>query len=180
MKRAKEKIREVFELQREYDKMVFAVHGGSYENIMCMNGKIGDCPWKFALMDEVGELIHEIKKSWCWWKFSQKPMDREKVLEELIDVWHFVFMKICYMEEKHGYGFESFAKGLDEGLAVMPVRPAFSDLIHYATLFTLIDCYCVGQLLGQITAYCGFTLDECVEAYKEKNAVNRQRLKDGY
>ena len=37
----------------------------------------------FALIDEIGELVHELKGDWCWWKATQKPVDRNKVLEEL-------------------------------------------------------------------------------------------------
>ena len=36
----------------------------------------------------LGELTHELKGD--WWKKSQKPVDRKRVLEELVDVYHFV------------------------------------------------------------------------------------------
>ena len=28
-----------------------------------------------AILDEVGELTHELKANWCWWKKSQAPVD---------------------------------------------------------------------------------------------------------
>ena len=36
-----------------------------------------------ATLDEIGEFTHELKGDWCWWKKSQEPVDRNKVLEEL-------------------------------------------------------------------------------------------------
>lgn len=43
-----------------------------------------------AILDEIGELTHELKGEWCWWKKTQAPVDDEKVLGELVDIWHFV------------------------------------------------------------------------------------------
>lgn len=44
---------------------------------------------KIAYLDEVGELIHELKPLWCYWKKSQKEVDKKRVLEELADCLHF-------------------------------------------------------------------------------------------
>ena len=44
---------------------------------------------KIAYLDEVGELIHELKPLWCYWKKSQKEVDKQRVLEELADCLHF-------------------------------------------------------------------------------------------
>ena len=43
---------------------------------------------QLAIIDELGELTHELKGNWCWWKKTQKPVDRKRVLEELVDVYH--------------------------------------------------------------------------------------------
>ena len=32
----------------------------------------------FAILDEVGELTHELKANWCWWKKTQAPVDEKK------------------------------------------------------------------------------------------------------
>lgn len=45
-----------------------------------------------ATLDEIGEFTHELKGDWCWWKKSQEPVDRNKALEELADVFHFVLI----------------------------------------------------------------------------------------
>lgn len=44
---------------------------------------------QIAYLDEVGELIHELKPLWCYWKKSQKEVDKQRVLEELADCLHF-------------------------------------------------------------------------------------------
>ena len=45
-----------------------------------------------ATLDEIGEFTHELKGDWCWWKKSQEPVDRNKALEELADIFHFVLI----------------------------------------------------------------------------------------
>ena len=51
--------------------------------------KIDTALIKIAYLDEVGELIHELKPIWCYWKKSQKEVDKQRVLEELADCLHF-------------------------------------------------------------------------------------------
>ena len=44
---------------------------------------------KVAYLDEVGELIHELKPLWCYWKKNNKEVNKRRVLEELSDCLHF-------------------------------------------------------------------------------------------
>lgn len=44
---------------------------------------------KIAYLDEVGELVHELKPLWCYWKKNNKEVDKQRVLEELSDCLHF-------------------------------------------------------------------------------------------
>ena len=62
------------------------------ESIMSAYGltEIDEEKLSFAILDEVGELTHELKGNWCWWKKTQAPVDDKKVLGELVDIWHFV------------------------------------------------------------------------------------------
>ena len=50
---------------------------------------------KVAYLDEVGELIHELKPLWCYWKKDNKPVDKRRVLEELSDCLH---LSTCMVE----------------------------------------------------------------------------------
>ena len=54
---------------------------------------------KIAYLDEVGELIHELKPLWCYWKKSQKEVDKQRVLEELADCLHFALSYELNREE---------------------------------------------------------------------------------
>ena len=51
--------------------------------------KIDTALIKIAYLDEVGELIHELKPIWCYWNKSQKEVDKHRDLEELADCLHF-------------------------------------------------------------------------------------------
>ena len=66
-----------------------------------------------ATLDEIGEFTHELKGDWCWWKKSQEPVNRNKALEELADVFHFVLIyelfygKRTYLDNPE-YNLESY------------------------------------------------------------------------
>lgn len=74
----------MFKLQDTYDKEVYAAYTEdqkpSADQILR------------AILDELGEVNHEDKASFCWWKKTQKPVDNEKLLEEIADLMHFVLM----------------------------------------------------------------------------------------
>ena len=74
-----EHLKELLEMQRVLDENIYTTHNVEYDEEKTY----------LALIDEIGELNHELKAEWCWWKKTVKPVDREKVLEELVDVWHF-------------------------------------------------------------------------------------------
>ena len=83
-----EKLKEMLEMQRVLDANIYETHGVEYDEEKTY----------MALFDELGELNHELKPTWCWWKKTVKPLDREKVLEELVDVWHFA-LSIFYHKD---------------------------------------------------------------------------------
>lgn len=156
-------------MQRKLDGEIFKAHGLiGYEGISAERLDL-------ALFDEIGELIHEIKSRWCWWKNHQEPEDRKKVLEELVDVVHFVLMKLlkCGAEEVlREPDFVSF----------IPAGDKLAEF--YSGVIRLVDL-CYGPLdwqfgLFEMAHALGFTWSEVYEAYKAKNAVNYRRAKEGY
>lgn len=44
---------------------------------------------RISYFDELGELTHEMKPNWNWWKIKNAPIDIPRVREELSDVLHF-------------------------------------------------------------------------------------------
>lgn len=49
---------------------------------------------QMAYLDELGELIHELKPKWSWWKKpgGSKTVDPEQVVGEAADLLHFVLI----------------------------------------------------------------------------------------
>ena len=76
-----ELVKEMLRMQESLDQKIMKAHDLKSISKQQLN---------MAILDEVGELTHELKGNWCWWKFTQKPVNIEKVLGELVDVWHFV------------------------------------------------------------------------------------------
>lgn len=133
---------------------------------------------ELAIIDELGELTHELKGDWCWWKKTQKPVDRKRVLEELVDVYHFVMtyelaclctyndMSITHIFNEYKFEINHFDELKGERLDYL-----ISDISA--------TCDKMGNLL-KLTKYLGFTMDEVYQEYLNKNKINYERLKNGY
>lgn len=165
-----ELIKEMLQMQAKLDKAIM----DEYELTEIDEEKL-----RMAILDEVGELTHELKGEWCWWKKTQAPVDMGKVLGELVDVWHFV---LSYQNHFNS-GEESLIRFSDEKYSVdvhlrrlrgkeilLPVE--LSNLAKYKLVII--------TSLITITEYLGFTIEQVYQAYCEKNKVNYQRLKEGY
>ena len=131
---------------------------------------------RMAILDEVGELTHELKGNWCWWKKTQAHVDDKKVLGELVDVWHFVLSW-----QNH------FKDGIINACTVVRSSKKILNLIKtkkYRLSEELSDLvaweFFKVEILIAITEYLGFTVEQVYEAYCNKNKVNYQRLKEGY
>lgn len=98
-----EMIKDMLERQKRHDAEVFKKHKIT---------SVSRQQLESALFDELGELMHAQKADWCWWKFTQEPVDVDKVIEEYIDVVHFALM----YEIKFG-----------EILKVIDYKPLFGD-----------------------------------------------------
>lgn len=134
---------------------------------------------RFAIIDEVGELTHELKGNWCWWKKTQAPVDRKKVLGELVDIWHFVLSW-----QNH---FKDGEEGMINARAVVRNSKRILNLIktkEYRLSEELSDLVawelCKVERLIAITEYLGFTIKDVYQAYCDKNKINYRRLENGY
>lgn len=164
-----ELIKEMLPMQSKLDTSIMNAYGLT---------EINKENLKMAILDEVGELTHELKANWCWWKKTQAPVDDKKVLGELVDVWHFV---LSY-QNHFNYG----EKGIENTCMVernskkvlnllknneLSLAEAFSDLVSWE--------FKVERLIA-ITEYIGFTIEQVYFAYCGKNKINYQRLENGY
>lgn len=165
-----ELIKEMLQMQAKLDESIMNEYG--------LN-EIDEENLRMAILDEVGELTHELKGSWCWWKKTQAPVDDKKVLGELVDVWHFV---LSY--QNHFNGGEN---GILNDLIFEKTSDNILNLLmtnEYKLSETLTDLatwnFHKMERLVAISEYLGFTVEQVYEAYCDKNKVNYQRLKEGY
>lgn len=181
----KKELSEIAELQMTYDKAVFDKFESEWNACKC----------HLALIDEIGEVNHELKKLWCYWKESQSKVDRKKLLEELSDCLHFAMS--YYINESLPYSVLNYAHTADtledwvDNLAhaiVMEIEPnsylsGFSlekyrnEVEHIISFRSAVD---LPLGVFAIAKLCGFSFDELIKAYKEKNKINWERLENGY
>lgn len=157
-------------------KVMFTLQKALNENILKEFGEdsMTEEKLELAIIDELGELTHELKGNWCWWKKTQPPVNRQRVLEELVDVYHFV-MTWELMRSPCGvrsilsscnFHIEMFGRGVSGRL---------SDFIGDITFYTIK----LVPLL-ELTEKLGFSFDEVYQEYLNKNKINYERLKNGY
>lgn len=165
-----ELIKEMLPMQAKLDKSIMSAYGLT---------EINKENLRMAILDEVGELTHELKGDWCWWKKTQAPVDDKKVLGELVDIWHFV---LSY-QNHFNFGKETLLSFLDE----VEISDRFLERFRegYLTLpialTLLVSCgNSIIEMLIAITEYIGFTIEQVYEAYCGKNKINYQRLESGY
>ena len=151
------------------------------ESIMSAYGltEIDEENLRMAILDEVGELTHELKGNWCWWKKTQAPVDMGKVLGELVDIWHFV---LSY-QNHFNFGEEARLSYLNEeelsSGTLKRLRTKKNNLPKVLTRLVIFESSIIPMLIA-ITEYLGFTIEQVYEAYGDKNKINYQRLKEGY
>lgn len=163
-------IKEMLQMQKKLDEAIMEEYGLT---------EIDEENLRMAILDEVGELTHELKANWCWWKKTQAPVDKQKVLGELVDIWHFVLSyqnhfnfgeeaRLSYVNE------EELSNGMLKRL-----RTKKSNLSKVLTRLVIFESSIIPVLIA-ITEYLGFTIEQVYEAYSDKNKINYQRLKEGY
>lgn len=163
-------IKEMLQMQKKLDEAIMEEYG--------LN-EIDEENLRMAILDEVGELTHELKANWCWWKKTQAPVDKQKVLGELVDIWHFV---LSY-QNHFNFGEEARLSYLNEeelsnGM-LKRLRTKKSNLSKVLTRLVIFESSIIPVLIA-ITEYLGFTIEQVYEAYSDKNKINYQRLKEGY
>lgn len=156
------KLQEMIRMQRALDKAIYDGHGVSYDYKKT----------KLALIDELGELTHELKGDWCWWKKTQKPVDRAKVLEELVDCWHFA-MSIAY-HDCDKWGFKSYLT-----CETVARRKAETYDLYKLVVNAINTEFDLDDMLA-LTYKLGFTMTDVYDCYLKKNAENFSRLERGY
>ena len=157
---------ELFKVQKELDEYI-----GKTKNINLADYKTERI---IALQVEFNELINELPFLFKYW--SNKQMDAEKALEEYVDNLHFI-LSIGNDLEITDYEYirpdqENMKKiviGINNMISLLAEFEQKEKLYR-----VLVDHFILfGEKLG-------FTEEEIVNAYYEKNEVNHARQDQGY
>lgn len=161
----KEQLKEMFTMQKALNEAILKEFG---------KDSISEGKLMLAIVDELGELTHELKGDWCWWKKTQPPVDGQRVLEELVDIWHFVMTwelfqdarGIDFIMKKYNFYINQFGTGItgSVGYFITNVDYEFEKL----------------PMLLDLTKCLGFSFDEVYQEYINKNRENYDRLARGY
>lgn len=155
----------MLEMQKTYDQKVFAAHGISgYDEIY---GRIFN-----ALLDEIGELNHELKGEWCWWKNTQKPVNREKVLEEFADVVHFC---LCLLWARPAWStITRIDEYLEEPSLTLSLEQGMRHLVDGLICEDPVRVMVAGKEMLDLT------WEDIYRIYCAKHNINLERVSNGY
>ena len=156
-----DQLEELLEMQRVLDDAIFKEHGITKYPVENM---------KLALFDELGELLHEFPTKYKHWKKTAVD-NREKGLEEYVDVMHFCLSLANYFGDDKFYEYGKCNYYRNELSCY--IFDIYQDAVYEYDSSILEDLFYLGN-------YFGFTWDEIYSTYKKKNAVNYERLRSGY
>ncbi|WP_179287276.1 dUTP diphosphatase [Salinicoccus roseus] len=125
-----------------------------------------------AINIEVSEFINECHDLWKYWK--NKPVNKERILDEAIDVLHFIMLHWIKLNGK-GETLWNTHRLYAEGVADLPV-----DDVALEQLQNHDDIAMKLAILLKVLEHYGFTEQDIIEQYKRKNAINFERLEEGY
>lgn len=157
-----EQLNDMFKRQKHYDTVLGEAKGIDVYSPDLLENRF------MALIAEAGELAQELKGDWCYWKIHQKPVDWDKVLEEWVDVIHFILSLAL------GQGSDavcSFITLFELAVATQPPRQAELAELPFAPW---------GEFVWNYSRELGFTFDQVYEAYCKKNDENLDRIRRGY
>lgn len=165
-------------IKEQLEKM-FRMQKALNENILKEFGKesITEEKLELAIIDELGELTHELKGDWCWWKKSQAQVNRQRVLEELVDIYHFV------MTYELMYG--NTSGDIKDILEFYKIEiEEYEEDVSGLALHRLISIVAFRENklmeLLELSRKLNFTFDEIYQEYLNKNKINYERLENGY
>ena len=165
----KQDIKYLLEQQEKLDRDIRKEHG-----ISDTEWKLMDDEHEIALRVEVAEFVNACYKSWKYWK--KKTMDRQAILDEAVDVIHFLMLgwnKEDLKNEALTYVTEYF----NDVEVVKSQRDAMKCLKAMLVVDNALDT--LSYLLIVLDFY-DFDRKQIMQAYKDKNKVNFERLAGGY
>lgn len=107
------------------------------------------------------------------------PVDRNKVLEELADVFHFTLIyELFYGKRKYLTDSDCNRQSPCDYMPMVQMDIGFGLATALTRIIDLADSRLMYLLA--LSEHLGFCLEEIYAAYMRKNAINMERLKNGY
>ena len=135
-----------------------------------------DVEHHLALNVELHEFINACFKPWKYWK--RKDMNMDDVLDEAIDVIHFSMLLINKNPTDTLAKSERIARKLQDSEELKHEIDVRDAMFNTSTSNNSVAVKLVRVL--QILDYYGFTTQDILSAYNNKNKVNFERLNNGY
>lgn len=126
---------------------------------------------EIALRVEVAEFVIACYKSWKYWK--TKPMSREDIIDEAVDVLHFIMLDWNKLDS---VDIESILERFND-VNVAENQSEVKSMIHIILIAeNALDIFI--YLIAVLDFY-DFDRKHIMEAYDKKNKVNFERLESG-
>lgn len=132
-----------------------------------------------ALNVEINEFINECHDIWKYWK--DKPVDKDKIIEEAVDVIHFIMLN----ENKGKVSFKANSELMKENLEKYSKEKTEYIKTPLQAIYLLQDTEYNSNteklfLVLLILDHYDFTAKDIMDKYIEKNKVNFERMETGY
>ena len=156
---------ELFDMQRALDKFI--------EETQNINKDVFN-EKGLALLVELGELANETR---CFKFWSTKgPSEKSVILEEFVDSIHFM-LSLGYMRD---FTLEEWPVVQQEADLTQAFIDATQTVLTFLQQQTESNYKAIWQQYSLIAYNLGFTVEDIIEAYKEKNEKNYERQRNGY
>lgn len=128
--------------------------------------------WYRAIWIECAELMDHF--GWKWWK-KQSP-DREQVVLELIDIWHFGLSSLLQMESS----VDAIADQLERAMVATAPKQDFREDVEAFVQQIITRRKFDPALFNQLLCHMDISLDHLYRSYVGKNVLNFFRQDRGY
>lgn len=134
---------------------------------------------EIALNVEINEFINECHDIWKYWK--DKPVDKNRIIEEAVDVIHFIILN----ENNGTVSFSRNSEFMTKNLKRYSDKNNLSIKTPLQAIYNLQDTKYNSNteilfLVLYILDHYDFTAKDIMDSYKEKNKINFERMKTGY
>lgn len=158
--------------QEELDSMIREKFGISEDE---WKGEKLSIKHGLALQVEKFEFINECHDSWKYWK--KKSVVPERIIDEAIDVIHFIHLTL----NKHEFKSVDFVNSINGDLEELYDRIHEVDMLDLIGLLAEeLNVFRLYMLLLTILDHYAFTLEDIEQAYDRKNAENHARQERNY